>query len=169
MQPRPPVSGWIWILVVIAVFASSVAWLLVLQMRMSFTASVEEQEKTERWMGVVTAPGARLAKISPTPSGAPDLRGRATYDPASQSAVFVFENLNARENERFVLWAIRGPESSSLGEILTDEDGYAVLRLEVAGGSGDLDAFSVSLEEAGDVPIPAAPSGPVVLLGALER
>jgi anti-sigma-K factor RskA len=163
------VSGWIWVLVAVAVIASAAAWILVMRMRVQFTASLEEQARTERWYSVVTARDARLAVLSPTPSGAPDLRGRATYDPQSQSAVFVFENLVSPAERRFVLWAIRGPESTSMGEIQTDDSGYAVLRLEVAGGSEVLDAFSVSLEEGGETPIPDAPNGPVVLLGALER
>jgi anti-sigma-K factor RskA len=158
-----------WVLVAIAVMASAGAWILVLMMRMQLTSVIEETERTERWFSVVTAPGARLAMLIPTPSGAPDLRGRVTYDPETESAVFVFENLRPPAGERFVLWAIRGAESSSLGEIRTDAEGYAVTRLEVAGGSEVLDAFSVSLEEAGDTPIPAAPTGPVVMLGALER
>jgi anti-sigma-K factor RskA len=169
MAQRPPVSGWIWVLVAVAVIASAVAWILVLMMRVQLVAVVEETARTERWFAVVTAADARVAMLIPTPSGAPDLRGRATYDPGTQSAVFVFENLIPPAGQRFVLWAIRGPDSSSLGEIRTDESGYAVTRLDVAGGSDSLDAFSVSLEEAGDAPVSDAPTGSVVMLGALER
>lgn len=169
MAQRPPVSGWIWVLVAVAVLASAVAWILVVMMRAQLMAVVDEATRTERWFSVVTAPDARVAMLIPTPSGAPDLRGRVTYDPGTQSAVFIFENLVPPAGKRFELWAIRGADSSSLGEIRTDENGYAVTRLEVAGGSEELDAFSVSLEEAGDAPVSAAPAGPVVMLGALER
>jgi anti-sigma-K factor RskA len=55
----------------------------------------------------------------------------------------------------------------NLGVIATDETGHAVLHLKDAGDPGTLAAFAVSLEPSGGSPNPAAPSGPVVMLGKL--
>ena len=168
LPPRPPVSAWIWILLAFVLAGNLFAWILVARIRSRVVSSFEQAEKVEKWFDSMTAPGLRFAVLSPTPSGAPDLRGRAFHNPESKRTVFVFEKLEAPENQVFRLWAIRGQESASLGEIRPDENGYAVLRLDVAGNSDQLDAFAVSLEERGVLP-EDGPAGVIVMLGALER
>ena len=69
----------------------------------------------------------------------------------------------------FKLWALHGEESINLGVIPTDADGYSVFRTDSTGESATLDAFVVSLEPRGGSATPSAPSGVVVMMGALER
>jgi anti-sigma-K factor RskA len=103
-----------------------------------------------------------------TPQGERALRARATYDPATRSAVVVFENLKAPSGRDYQLWALHGATPRSLGVIKTDARGRAVMRLDNAGNPATLAAFAVSLEPAGGSRNPAGPSGPVVMLGKLS-
>ena len=121
----------------------------------------------QRLNDVLSAPGARVAVLEITPQGEQALRARATFDPRSRSAVVIFENFKAPSGKDYQLWAIRGATPASLGVIKTDEAGRAVLRLENVGDPATLNAFAVSLEPAGGSPNPAAPTGPVVMLGKL--
>lgn len=122
----------------------------------------------QKWGQVLVAPEARVSVLEPTTDGDPRLRARATYDPATKRAVIVFENFvkpNARDYE---LWVIRDGAPASLGLIVADPSGRATLHLENVGDSFALSAFAVSLEPEGGSPNPAAPSGPVVMLGKLS-
>ena len=129
------------------------------------SAKLEDQQRLNE---VLSAPGARVAVLEMTQAGVEALRARATYDPASRSAVLVFENFKAPSGHDYELWAIRGAAPASLGVIKTDESGRAVVRLENVGDPATLNAFAVSLEAAGGSPNKAAPSGPVVMLGKLS-
>ena len=131
-------------------------------------ARLEQQVAEERrWADVLSAPEARIALIAPTAAGAPELRGRATYDPATRRAVLVFEHVQAQAGHDYELWAIRGAAPRALGLIRPDASGRAVLRLDDAGDPATLNAFAVSLEPEGGAPTPDAPTGPVVMLGKL--
>jgi anti-sigma-K factor RskA len=121
----------------------------------------------ERLNEVLSAPGAKVAVLEITPQGEQALRARATYDPASRNAVVIFENFKAPSGHDYQLWALEGATPRNLGVIKTDEAGRAVIRLDDAGDPGTLAAFAVSLEQAGGSPNPAAPTGPVVMLGKL--
>ena len=121
----------------------------------------------ERLNQVLSAPGAKVAVLEMTPAGEQAMRARATYDPASRSAVLVFENLRAPAGHDYELWAIRDGAPASLGVIRPDADGNAVVHVSDAGAPESLAAFAVSLEPAGGSPNPAAPSGPVVMVGKL--
>jgi anti-sigma-K factor RskA len=125
--------------------------------------SVEEN----RWARVLTSPNARVATLVPTPDAETTLKGRAIYDPSTRAAVVVLENVNIPSNRTYQLWAIRGGTPASLGLIRADKSGLAVMRVPDAGESTSLGAFAISLEPAGGSPNPAAPSGPVVMLGKL--
>ena len=131
-------------------------------------ASLELQSVEEnRWARVLTAPDARTATLLPTPDAQTTLKGRAIYDPSTRAAVVVLENVNIPSNRDYQLWAIRGGAPASLGLIKADKSGLAVIRVPDAGDPTSLGAFAISLEPAGGSPNPAAPSGPVVMLGKL--
>ncbi len=123
--------------------------------------------EAKRLVDVLSAPSARVAVLEMTPAGQQLLRARATYDPASRTAVVIFENFKAPAGHDYELWAIRGAAPVSLGIIQTDDQGRAILRLENVGEPDTLNAFAVSLEPAGGSPSKTAPSGPVVMLGKL--
>ena len=116
---------------------------------------------------VLSAPAAKVAVLELTPQGEQALRARATFDPDSRHAVIVFDHFQAPSGHDYQLWALHGATPASLGVIKTDARGRAVLHLENAGDPATLAAFAVSLEPAGGSPNPAAPSGPVVMLGKL--
>jgi len=123
--------------------------------------------ESERWAAVLSAPSARVASLAPTPEGNADLRARATLDPATRRAVVVFENFQAPSGRDYELWVIRGAAPASLGVIEADENGRAVVRVEDVGDPATIEAFAVSLEPSGGSPTPTAPTGPVVMVGAL--
>ena len=95
------------------------------------------------------------------------LHARATFDPRSRRAVFVFENLQPPPGKVFELWAIVDQTPLSLGVIRTDEQGRGVLKIENVGDPNRLVAFAVSLENPGGSPNHKAPSGPIVLMGKI--
>ena len=130
-------------------------------------ASISQQLELERqWSAVLSAPDARTAVLSPTAgSGLFAARGRATFDPTSQRAVLVFENLKTPPGRAYELWAIVGSTPVSLGIIPTDNDGRAVLRIENAGDPNQLNAFAVSIEPPGGSGNPNSPSGPLMMVG----
>ena len=168
-NPRAAIGSWIWIVLGLVLIGNIVAWLLIAQVRDRLVGGFEEAEEVGRWFEAMTAIDSRFALITPTPAGDADLRGRAIHDIETKRTVLHFENLEAPEGQVFRLWVIRGDETQSLGEIRPDERGHAVLQLEIAGSSDDLDAFAVSLE-AENAPIsPDGPRGKVVMLGPLER
>ena len=131
----------------------------------SLTAARQKLDEERSLIAVLSAPGARVAELQITPAGVKELRARATYDPASRSAVIVFENFTAPGGHDYQLWALRGAGVASLGLIRPDASGHAVLKLENAGEPGTLAGFAVSLEPAGGSPYPDRPTGPVVMAG----
>jgi anti-sigma-K factor RskA len=116
---------------------------------------------------ILSAPAAKVAVFGLTPEGEQALRARATYDPATQAAVVVFDHFKPPSGHDYELWAIRGGRPASLGLIKVDESGHAVMRIANAGDPATLGAFAVSLELEGGSPDKNAPSGPVVMLGRL--
>jgi anti-sigma-K factor RskA len=126
----------------------------------------ERLAESGRWVGVVTAAEARVALLSPTAQGDAALRGRAIVDPGSRRAIVTFTHMHAPEGRAYELWTIRAGQPQSLGVIQSDAAGNAFLQLEV-GDVATLQALAVSLEPAGGSPTKNAPSGPVVMLGAL--
>jgi len=131
-------------------------------------AALETQSAEDnRWAQVLTAPDARMATLVATPDAQTTLKGRVIYDPSTRAAVVVLENVNIPSNRDYQLWAIHGGTPASLGLIKADKSGLAVVRVPDAGDPASLGAFAISLEPAGGSPNPAAPSGPVVMLGKL--
>jgi anti-sigma-K factor RskA len=131
-------------------------------------AGLEERLlQEETWARVVNSPSARVAVLTPTPAGNADLRARAMVDPATRRAVIVFAHFEAPSGRDYELWAIRGTAPTSLGVVKADASGTAIVRIEDIGDPATLNALAVSLEPAGGSPTPTAPTGPVVMLGAL--
>ena len=121
-----------------------------------------------RWTEVLNAMDAQAVSLAPTPDGAADLRGRGTWDPATGRAVIVFEHVTAPSGRDYQLWGLHPDGPRSLGLIRPDASGRAIVKLEDAGDSATLQAFAISLEPAGGSPNPAAPSGPVVMVGKVK-
>jgi anti-sigma-K factor RskA len=129
-------------------------------------ASLNEQLGDEQhWSEVMTSPESRFAVLSATPSADLVMRGRVTFNPTTQRAVVVFENLRPTPGKAYELWAIFDTTPTSLGMIQTDDSGRAIVRIEKIGDPNHLVAFAVSLENPGGSPNKNAPAGPVVLLG----
>jgi anti-sigma-K factor RskA len=136
------------------------------QLERDRVALEERLAAADRWVGVVTAADARIAVLQPTADGDAALRGRAIVDPRSQRAVVTFHHATPPAGRDYELWSIRSGQPRSLGLVRADADGNALLQLEV-GDVATLQAFAVSLEPAGGSPTKNAPTGPVVMLGAL--
>lgn len=176
LRPRPAWTVWAPLAAAaVLALATGVLWMRTQTLTTDLGASrgqiaMLEQRIAEeqKWAQVLSAPAARVTVLEPTTDGDPRMRARATYDPATKRAVVVFENFikpNARDYE---LWVIRGGAPASLGLITADAQGHATLHLENVGDSFALSAFAVSIEPEGGSPNPAAPSGPVVMLGKLS-
>lgn len=143
---------------------------LALQSSRSETRAVRDSlGAARRWTSVLCSPAGRVALLTPTPHGVPDAKGRAVYDARGQSVVAVFTGLRPGIERRATLWALQGTVPRSLGPIRPDSSGYAIADYSSAGPSDSLDALAVSLEPQSGPADPAAPAGPVVLLGVLER
>lgn len=122
---------------------------------------------TEKWAELVTNSGSQFAQLAPTPDGDADMVAWAIYDPSSRRAAVVVDKAAAPEGRDFELWAIEGGAPRSLGVFQADADGRAVVQVEAVGGGGQVAAFAVSQEPKGGSPDKTAPSGPIVLVGAL--
>lgn len=178
LRPRPRPSSWSFWVPALAAAAFAVASVLLWNQVRDLRREVETRRgevtqlnarlaDEERLNQVLSAPAARVAVLELTPQGEQALRARATYDPESHDAVVVFDNFKAPSGYDYQLWALDGATPRSLGVIKTDDSGRAVMHLPGAGDPGTLAAFAVSLEPVGGSPNPAAPSGPVVMLGKL--
>ncbi len=112
--------------------------------------------------------GARVVELARTEAGAAELKARAICDPATGSAILLFENYRAPEGRVFELWALRGGTPASLGLLRADAAGRAEVRLHGLAEPGAIDGFAVSLEPAGGAPKGGPPTGPVVSAGMLR-
>ncbi|HEV8481719.1 MAG TPA: anti-sigma factor [Candidatus Eisenbacteria bacterium] len=131
-------------------------------------ALLESQSvQQDYWTKVLTSPQAKVAVLARTPDAQTTLEGRAIYDPGTHAAVVILRNVFVPTGQDYQLWAIRGSTPASLGLVHPDKDGIAILRVDDAGDPASLGAFAVSLEQQGGSPNPAAPTGPVVMLGKL--
>ena len=131
-------------------------------------ATTEKQLADERaLLAVIRSPDAQQVELATTPDAAAALKARATFDPRTRTAVFVFQGLTPTPDHDFQLWALRGTQVASLGVIHTDESGTAVVRIEVAGDPATLAAFALSYEKKGGSSSDTAPQGPVVMVGKL--
>ena len=177
LKPRRASTALSWGLAAAAatlLVATALTWIQVTRLREELEigrdhlARLQQQvEEERRWAAVLSSPDAKQVAMATTPAGAPALCARATYDPASHSAVLVFENFRAPTQRDYELWAIRGGKPAALGVIHTDAAGRAVMRIEDAGDPASLNAFAVSLEPEGGAPTRDAPTGPVVMVGRI--
>jgi anti-sigma-K factor RskA len=176
MPRRSPWAVWAPVAAAAALaVTSAVSWIQSARLGAELAATRARLEALERsaaadsaWNTVLGSPFARHAVLEPTTAGDPRLRARASYDPGTQRAVVVFENLAAPADRDFELWVIRDGAPVSLGVVQPDDRGRATVRLENVGISPTLSAFAVSLEPKGGSPRRDAPTGPVVMLGPLS-
>lgn len=177
LRPRPR-FGWIhavgWVAAAVLAVTAGTFWEAISRLR--YEVKVRDELVSElrnrvqveqRWVAILSAPGARVAEMTLTPEGRAALQGRAVYDPDTQRALVVFRNALAPSDKDYELWAIRDAGPSSLGVLRADESGNAVLRLENLSYPTPIQAFAVSLEPRGGSPNSKAPSGPVIMVGAL--
>jgi len=136
--------------------------------RASAESLTKELGAERRWKGVYTSPNARLATFVLTPSADPALKARAVVDYDSRRAVVVCQRFKTQSPYTYVLWALRGNTPFALGEVKPDGAGNAVLRVEDVGDPATLSAFAVTLEPQGSS-VPAAPQGPIVMIGAIRE
>jgi len=130
-------------------------------------ADLEERLAAEkRWVSVAAAADARVAALAPTPDGDPAVRARAIVDLGSNRVIVAFSNLHVPTGRDYQLWAIRDGKPHSLGLVRADAAGDALLQLELQDSAG-VQALAVSLEPTGGAPTPDAPTGPVVMVGAI--
>ena len=163
-----------WAAAIAAAILGAVEQRVVRQLESELTALRVQQTQLEsqlleerRWATTMASPAARTAVFAPTSAGGSNVSGWALYDPSTQRAIVVLENLQLEPGHDFELWAIgpRGPRS--LGVIQVEVGGRAVVRLTRVVVPADLAAFAVSYEAAGGSPNPTAPAGPVVMVGNL--
>ncbi|MGE3165022.1 MAG: anti-sigma factor [Planctomycetota bacterium] len=134
--------------------------------RVQLTQLEERIGREELWGDVVTSRQSEIVVLLPTAHGLPDLEARVFYDPSTERAVVVIENLQAPEGKDFQLWAIHSGVPASLGVLDATEDGHAVLRLAGVGRRDLLNAFAVSLENQGGSRS-SQPEGEVILMGSV--
>jgi len=115
---------------------------------------------------VILADEAKLAVLLPTPDSNPNQRAIGYFDPATGDAVIMFRHMDKPEARDLELWALHGPQPTSLGLLQVDANGKAVMKLKGVTDPAHLNAFAVSLEPAGGSKS-AGPSGPVVLVGTI--
>lgn len=122
-------------------------------------------EEERAWAAVLGSASTCVVPLQVTAEARSELKARAIYEPVSQRAVLLVDNLKPPSGRDYQLWAIHGTQPQSLGLIKTDAQGHAVLRLEKLGDRAN--AFAISLEPAGGAPTPDKPTGPVVLVGSV--
>jgi anti-sigma-K factor RskA len=136
-----------------------------------FRSSLEESQRElkdeQLWAAVLGSPSVCVVPLQVTPDGQSGLLARAIYEPETQRAVLLVQNLKAPGGRDYQLWEIRGAAPRSLGLIKTDAAGHAVLRLENLGERTGLSAFAISLEPQGGAPTRDKPTGPVVMVGTV--
>lgn len=120
----------------------------------------------DEYLDLLLDPGAVCVDFDRTPDAPTNLRGKATYDPATRRAVIALDNATLPASQAYELWAIRGGTPVSLGVIGRAGDGTATVYLRDVGSLVDLGALAVSLEPAGGSP-QSTPTGPVVLVASL--
>jgi anti-sigma-K factor RskA len=124
-------------------------------------AAVESQAGVLR---IVTSPRTLVASLGPQPGVKGS--GRMVVDATSGEAALLVAGLDpAPPGKTYELWAVRGtrpPEPAGL--FAMGVGGWAATRMPVLTAVGEITAFAVSLEPAGGS---AAPTGPIVLTGAL--
>jgi len=161
-----------WAAAAVLAVVGIVQWRAATDLRRRLAAAEEARDRfarqladEQRWATLALAPQARVIELKPTPSGAPALAARVTYDPATRRAILEVANFTPPADKDYQLWAITKSGPKSLGLLRADRGGRAVIRLPEVGDPATLDAFAVSLEERGGAPTPNAPAGPVVMVG----
>ncbi len=170
----PVIAALGWAAALAAAFVGHLEQRAVRRLEREMTALRDEQSRLETrlaeerlWGTSMASPAARTAVLAPTGAGRGEISGWALYDPSSQRAIVVLENLQLEPGHDFELWAIGPQGPRSLGVIQVETGGRALVRLTRVVVPADLAAFAVSYEASGGSPNPTAPAGPVVLAGSI--
>jgi anti-sigma-K factor RskA len=115
----------------------------------------------------VTGPNTDCFDLAGTTEEAAALAARVCFDAGSGNALVVLDRVSAPSGRDYELWVLRGETPTSLGVVRADAAGHAVVRLESLADADAVTAFAVSLEPAGGSTA-AGPTGPVVMVGALD-
>ncbi len=126
----------------------------------------KDLEEARVFTAVFEASDLKIAALLPTPDSNQSQRATGYFDPATGNAVIRFSNMEKPQARDFELWALHGPNPTSLGILQVDANGNAIMRLKGVTDPAHLSAFAVSLEPAGGSP-KDVPTGPVVLVGTI--
>ena len=123
-------------------------------------------QELARVLDVVGSPRLRLVALGGQP-GSPGAEGRVLWSPEGKKAVLYAYGLpKPPAGKDYQLWVIEGSTPRSEGVFPVDDKGQAQHVLPEVPAMGGVGAFAVTLEPAGGLP---APSGPMVLLGAVSQ
>ena len=125
-----------------------------------------ENQELARIMDIVGSPRLRVVALGGQ-AGSPGAEGRVLWSPEGKKAVLYAYGLpKPPTGKDYQLWVIEGGTPRSEGVFPVDEKGQAQHILPEVPAAGGVGAFAVTLEPAGGLP---APSGPMVLLGAVSQ
>ncbi len=126
-------------------------------------ASLEAQSGVLR---ILAGPGPLVAALEAKRD--PRAHGRVVVDPTSGATAVLLAGLGPASNGTvYELWAIRGSAAAEPAGLLSvPADGVAWTRVAAVARPGEVTAFAVSIEPSGGS---RAPTGPIVLAGALRR
>jgi len=130
-------------------------------------AALRQQiEDQEQQLASYRQPGSITLAIGDATGSHPEATGTLTIDPATETAVFVAENLaQLGETQVYQLWLIRGETPVSAGLFNVDETGRGVLA-GVTAVPGSFEAIGLTIEPAGGSPSPTLDQ--LILLGAVS-
>lgn len=130
-------------------------------------AALRQQiENQEQRLAAYQQPGTITLAIGDATGSHPEATGTLTIDTATETAVFVAENLaQLDETQVYQLWLIRGETPVSAGLFNVDETGRGVL-VDVTAVPGSFEAIGLTIEPAGGSPSPTLDQ--LILLGAMS-
>jgi anti-sigma-K factor RskA len=129
------------------------------------TARLEQQLIAQREVLMqIASPQVQALSISGT-EFQPQARGQLLADRDANKAVLIVADLKPlAEDQIYQFWLIRGQTPISAGLFRVNDQGQAILPIEVADAMGSFDAMGVSIEPAGGS---AQPTGDIVMLSRL--
>ncbi|HZY42893.1 MAG TPA: anti-sigma factor [Anaerolineae bacterium] len=130
------------------------------------TAMLQQQLSAQRdVLAQIASPQVQAMSISGT-DFQPQAHGQMLADPRAHTAILVVSDLKALPTDRvYQFWLIRGQAPISGGIFRVDDQGQAILPIDLADTVGSFDAMGVSIEPAGGSP---QPTGDIVMLSRLS-
>lgn len=135
----------------------------------AYRALSSELTSARETINLLSAPELRTVQLAGTDER-PDAVGRALWDADQRRLSFAAARLPAaEEGSTYQLWFVTDPDGPvSLGTFEVDADGRTVYDHVFDAVPGTIQAVAVSLEPAGGSPDPAGPTGPIVMVGAIQ-